>query len=54
MITEMRGICIVCEFQVRGNTFEELDVNFTSHFETTGHETYYIDAEGKRMERSVS
>ena len=55
MTTEMRGICIICEFQVRGNTFEELDMNFSSHFETTGHEVYFfIDAEGKRMERSVS
>ena len=55
MITEMRGTCVICEFQVRGNTFEELDVNFTSHFENTGHEVYFfIDAEGKKMERSVS
>jgi hypothetical protein len=52
---EMRGTCIVCEFQVRGNTFEELDVNFTSHFENTGHDTYFfIDKEGKEIERSVS
>ena len=54
MIKEMRGICIVCEFQVRGNTFEELDVNFTSHFETTGHETYFFMDGDKRIERSVS
>ncbi len=51
---EMRGTCIVCEFQVRGDTFEELDINFTSHFENTGHETYYTDEGDKRIERSVS
>jgi len=54
MLREMRGICIICEFQVRGNTFEELDVNFTSHFENTGHETYFFMDGDKRIERSVS
>ncbi len=51
---EKRGTCVVCEFQVRGNTLDELDVNFTSHFENTGHETYFTDEGGQRIERSVS
>ncbi len=55
MLRAMRGICIVCEFQVRGNTIEELDENFRSHFENTGHDTYFFMDEGdKRVERSVS
>ncbi len=54
MLRAMRGTCIVCEFQVRGNTFEELDVNFRSHFETNGHAVYFfIDEGGRRIERSV-
>jgi len=52
---EMRGTCVICEFQVKGNTFEELDINFMSHFENTGHEVYFfIDKENNRIERSVS
>ena len=55
MLRAMRGICIVCEFQVRGNTIEELDENFRSHFENTGHDTYFFMDEGdKRVERIVS
>ena len=55
MLRAMRGICIVCEFQVRGNTIEELDENFRSHFENTGHDTYFFMDEGdKRVERRVS
>jgi len=55
MLRAMRGICIVCEFQVRGNTIEELDENFRSHFENTGHDTYFFMDEGdKKVERSVS
>jgi len=53
-MAEMRGTCIVCEFQVRGDTLDELDINFTSHFENTGHETYFFMDGDKRMERSVS
>lgn len=51
---EMRGICVICEFQVRGDTLDELDMNFTSHFEDTGHETYFFMDGDKRGERSVS
>jgi len=51
---EMRGICVICEFQVRGDTLDELDMNFTSHFEDTGHETYFFMDGGKKVERSVS
>ena len=51
---DMRGTCIICEFQVRGNTIDELDVNFTSHFENTGHEAYFFMDGDKRTERSVS
>jgi predicted small metal-binding protein len=51
---EMRGTCIVCEFQVRGNNTEELDINFTSHFENTGHEAYFFMDGNTRIERSVS
>ena len=54
MVSDMRGTCIVCEFQVRGNTIDELDVNFTSHFENTGHEAYFFMDGDKRIERSVS
>jgi len=50
----MRGICIVCEFQVKGNTPEELDENFRSHYETTGHDTYYFLDGDRGIERSVS
>ncbi|MGI0046581.1 MAG: hypothetical protein ACREBB_05265 [Nitrosotalea sp.] len=53
-MAEMRGTCIVCDFQVRGETLDELDINFTSHFENTGHETYYTEEGGQRTERSVS
>ncbi|MHB8546790.1 MAG: hypothetical protein ACYDAJ_08500 [Nitrosotalea sp.] len=55
MLREMRGICIVCEFQVRGNTLEELDENFRLHFENNGHDSYFfIDKDDKRIERDVS
>ena len=53
-MAEMRGICTTCEFQVRGNTLDELDMNFSSHFEDTGHETYYTEQDGQGIERSVS
>jgi len=53
-MAEMRGTCIICEFQVRGGTLDELDINFTSHFENTGHETYYTGEGDQRVERSVS
>ena len=53
-MTELRGTCIICEFQVRGSTLDELDINFTSHFENTGHEAYYTEEGGQRTERSVS
>jgi hypothetical protein len=54
MGTQMRGTCVVCEFQVRGETIEELDMNFESHFENTGHKTYFFMDGDKRVERSVS
>jgi hypothetical protein len=54
MVSEMRGTCIICEFQVRGNTIDELDVSFTLHFENTGHEAYFFMDGDKRTERSVS
>src|SRR3989442_1731917 len=42
-------------FEERENTIEELDENFRSHFENTGHDTYFFMDEGdKRVERSVS
>ena len=53
-MAEMRGICTTCEFQVKGNTLDELDMNFSSHFEDTGHETYYTEQDGQGMERNVS
>jgi predicted small metal-binding protein len=54
MIKEMRGICIECEFQIRGNTLEELDENFRSHFENTGHDTYFFREGEKSIERCIS
>ena len=51
---EMRGICTTCEFEVRGDTLDELDMNFASHFEDTGHETYFFMDGDKRGERTVS
>ncbi|SMH70363.1 protein of unknown function [Candidatus Nitrosotalea okcheonensis] len=55
MASDMRGICIVCEFQVRGNTLEELDESFRLHFENNGHDSYFfIDKEGKKIERDIS
>ncbi|MDE1767371.1 MAG: hypothetical protein KGI27_14030 [Thaumarchaeota archaeon] len=55
MTSDMRGICIVCEFQVRGNTLEELDESFRLHFENNGHDSYFfIDKEGKKIERDIS
>jgi hypothetical protein len=55
MTRDMRGICIECGFEVRGDTLDDLDESFTLHFENDGHDTYYyIDKEGKKTERDVS
>jgi len=55
MTSDMRGTCIVCEFQVRGDTLEELDESFRLHFENNGHDIYFfIDKEGKKIERDIS
>jgi hypothetical protein len=54
MTRDMRGICIECGFQVRGYTLDDLDESFTLHFENDGHDTYYVDNEGKKIERDVS
>jgi len=55
MTSDMRGTCIVCAFQVRGDTLEELDESFRLHFENDGHDSYfYIDKEGQKIERDVS
>ncbi len=36
MTRDMRGICIECGFQVRGDTLDDLDESFTLHFENDG------------------
>jgi hypothetical protein len=51
---EMRGTCVECEFQVKGNDIDELDMNFSSHFEDTGHDTYFFMDGDRGTERSVS
>ena len=56
MTRDMRGICVECGFQVRGDTLDDLDLeSFTLHFENDGHDTYYfVDKEGNKIERDVS
>ncbi len=55
MARDMRGICVECGYQVRGDTLDDLDESFTLHFENDGHDTYYfVDKEGKKIERDVS
>jgi hypothetical protein len=55
MTRDMRGICVECGFQVRGDTLDDLDESFTLHFENDGHDTYYfVDKEGTKIERDVS
>ena len=55
MNRDMRGICVECGFQVRGDTLDDLDESFTVHFENDGHDTYYfVDKEGNKIERDVS
>ena len=55
MARDLRGICVGCGFQVRGDTVDDLDESFTLHFENDGHDTYYfVDNEGNKIERDVS
>ena len=55
MTRDMRGICVECGFQVRGDTLDDLDESFTLHFENDGHDTYYfVDNKGNKIERDVS
>ncbi len=55
MTRDMRGICMECGFQVRGDTLDDLDESFTLHFENEGHNAYiFIDKEGNKTERDVS
>ena len=55
MTRDMRGICMECGFQVRGDTLDDLDESFTLHFENEGHDAYFfIDKEGNKTVRDVS
>ena len=55
MARDLRGTCVECGFQARGDTLDELDESFTLHFENDGHDVYYfVDNEGKKVERDVS
>jgi len=53
-MAEIRGTCIDCELQEKGDTIDDLDMSFTLHFENTGHEAYFFMDGDKRIERNVS
>ena len=50
-----KAICILCDFQISGDSLDELDEKYKPHFENSGHATYFFhDKYGRRTERTIS